>query len=133
MRMNGGSPPEVPIGRREDARARLDLAARLVSVSGVQQVRLNNLSRGGASVWTPTPPKLGSDVIFQWQGIDAVCSVVWSAPDRCGLRFEEPVPDEAVLLARSLSDGRSARARSEAAESARKFVDGRLRVGYGDD
>lgn len=123
---------EAPVGRREDARVRVRLAARLVSLAGTQAVRLNNLSRGGASVTTELPMKRGADAILQWRNVEAFAQVTWVEGCRCGLRFEQPIPDEAVLLARSASDNRSSLLRAEQLAAARAFSKGTLRVGYGD-
>ena len=122
----------VPIGRREDGRVRVRLVACLVTITGTHEVRLNNLSRRGASITGETPLRRGSDVIFRWRDIEAFAQVTWVAGARCGLAFDEPISSEALLLARSLSDNRVSIARAEQQAAARDFVGGKLRLGSSD-
>lgn len=130
--MDGAVSTDLQIGRRDDARVRVRLVARLVTLTGVLAVRLNNLSTGGASVTADTPLKRGSDAILQWREVEAFARVTWVEGCRCGLRFDEPIGRDAVLLARSLSDNSVSVAKAEHLAVARDFAKGSLRLGYGD-
>jgi hypothetical protein len=130
--MSAMHPAETKVGRRDDQRARVNLAARIVTVAGTRFVRINNLSRGGAAITGETPLKRGADVVLRWSGIEAFASVTWVAGCRCGLMFDEPISDEAVLIARSLSDHRESQQRAEQRTVARDFAHGVIRLGLGD-
>ncbi len=123
---------DVPVGRREDPRVRVSLAARLDTVTGTQAVRLNNLSRGGASICTDAPLKRGSNVILRWRDLEVFGTVTWVEGARCGLKFDEPLSDDQVLLARSLSDNGAAVQRADLAAAARDFASGALRLATDD-
>jgi hypothetical protein len=120
----------LPIGRRENQRARVSLAASLVSVSGTQTVRLNNISQGGACITAQTPMKRGSDVFLRWGAIDAFGTVTWVEGPRCGVMFEEPLTQDDIRDARWQSDHQQTVSRAEGRAAARDFVSGNLRVGF---
>lgn len=125
-------PAPVQTGRRDDPRVRVRLDARLVTVTRTQTIKLHNISRSGASITSETPLKRGADVVLEWRDVEAFAQVTWVEGCRCGLRFEEPIPEEAVLLARSLSDDAVTVAKAEERAAARHFARGDLKIGYGD-
>ena len=126
-------PNEAPqVGRREDPRVRVRLGARLVTVTDTQTVSLHNLSRGGASISSDPPLKPGADVVLHWRDIEAFGSVTWVDGGRCGLRFDEPLTDDEVLLARSLSENSAAVEKAEVMSAARDFAKAALRLVTGD-
>jgi hypothetical protein len=113
--------------RRCEARLRVRLAARLVALSGIQTVQLNDLSRNGAGITLAEPLKVGKTVLLQWRSLDHFATVVWTKDDRCGVQFEEPIPVEILLEARRLTDNHLAIVRQECRDAAHDFVWGKYR------
>lgn len=84
------------LGRRAAPRVRIALPAYAQTVSGRKDVRLLDLSRTGAMLEGPSLPVTGQDVVIKCGGTDAFGVVVWARPERCGIRFDEPIPQEDV-------------------------------------
>ena len=130
--MAGFGTKGLQTGRRKDARLRLQLDARLDTVVSSQSVRLNDISRTGASVTSDLPLKRGADVFLHWRDIHAFGRVVRLDGNTCGVQFDEPLSDEEVLQARSLSDNMVVIEKVELSAAARDFANGRLSFGSGD-
>jgi hypothetical protein len=113
--------------RRCEARLRVRLVARLVALSGIQTVQLNDLSRNGAGITLAEPLKVGKTVLLQWRSLDHFATVIWTNQDRCGVQFEEPIPVEILLEARHLTDNHLAIVRQECRDAAHDFVWGKHR------
>jgi hypothetical protein len=113
--------------RRCEARLRVRLAARVVALSGIQSVQVNDLSRSGAGITLAEPLTIGKTVLLQWRSLDHFATVVWTNGERCGVRFEEPIPMEILLEARRMTDNHLAIVRQECRDAAHDFVWGKYR------
>jgi len=77
--------------RRAFARLRLGIAARLETLEGRQNVRLIDLSQGGARVILSKPGEIRQGVLT-WLHFEAFGTVTWREDDHIGLQFDEPLP-----------------------------------------
>jgi hypothetical protein len=102
-RMAGFGTRRVQVGRRNDSRLNVQADARLETVARSKVVRLNDISRGGASITCDVPLRRGVDVFLHWGEIHAFATVVWLNGDTCGLKFDEPLSEAELRVARSLS------------------------------
>ena len=69
----------------------MDCPARLRTFFGDRAGSLGDLSVSGARFQTDNPPKAGTTALLEWDGHDAICRIVWTKPDACGLAFEPPI------------------------------------------
>ena len=106
---------------RLESRARVALEARVQTLHGRIPAYLLNLSCHGAMVQMVTPPSRGNTVIIICGPLDVLGAVVWSEHDRCGVEFDEPIPEEMVIDLRRMAD--------EAARYAVRDRPGRLALG----
>jgi hypothetical protein len=79
------------IERRKARRTRATCAASLKTLEGELFGDLWDLSETGARIRIPTPPERGENVLLKWVGEQAMCRVVWTEGDMCGLAFENPI------------------------------------------
>jgi len=91
------APAQQVLERRSVGRARTDCPARLQTPGGNWYGRLWDLSEAGARVQVENPPPQGLTCLIGWQGNELFCRVIWSADDMCGVLFERPIPQAAVL------------------------------------
>lgn len=77
-------------------------------------------------------PKIGSDLVLKCGEIEAFCDVVWAHDGLCGLHFDEPISNEAVLSARHISDHFPERQEEQRLAAARDWAQGQSREGIGD-
>lgn len=84
-------------GRRESQRARLHLAATLVTTTRDIPVTLRNLSRAGAMVEGHGLPAAGRLVTLKRGAIDVMAEIVWSRDGRCGLDFDETLSHDEIV------------------------------------
>jgi PilZ domain len=110
--------PELQIGRRAAARARVHLPVTLLTPNGGIPAMLENISGGGARVGLNETPRPGSTAFLVFAGLELFCSVVWTHNSRCGLAFEDPVADATLIAIRRYSDQYVAEVRSQAMECA---------------
>lgn len=132
--MSSAAPPDEnasPTGRRADPRARIFLPAHLETLGGRQAAELRSVSRAGAMAAVTTLPKVGSDLVLTCGAIEVFCNVVWAHDGLCGLRFDEPISDEAVLSARHISDHFPERQEEQRRAAARDWAQGGARDGVG--
>jgi hypothetical protein len=90
-------------GRRAEPRAYLVLPASTEALSGNRHVTLLDVSRTGARVAGQNLPDIGKEVVLNCGGIEAFGSVVWAAPDRRGIHFEEPIGGRDLIALRALA------------------------------
>lgn len=118
-----------PRGRRESARLRVHLAARLVSRVGTQHVVLTDLSMRGAQVIVSEPLRVGEELMLLWNGFEAFGDVVWSGPRHCGIRLADPLPAAVLVGTRQLDATERLPAERELTRrSAQSFVKGNVRL-----
>ena len=72
------APTALPVGRRGNARVRLDLPAELLLLDGLRRGRLRNLSRTGASIELSPPPRTASQGFLRFAGMELFVHVMWS-------------------------------------------------------
>ena len=52
----------------------------------------------GARVQVENPPQEGATCLIAWQSNELFCRVVWTVDDMCGVMFERPISQAAVLV-----------------------------------
>jgi hypothetical protein len=87
----GRATASIPDERRASPRTPMDCPARLRTCFGDRAGTLGDLSVAGARFQTDNPPKAGTTALLEWDGHDAICRIVWTKPDACGLAFEPPI------------------------------------------
>lgn len=110
--------------RRNDARARLKLPARLVLLYGGCTCTVADISRKGACVITDYALKVGDHGVLQRHGLDHFFTVHWVRDDRCGLSFDEIVPKETIIRLRQLAENLERETRDQLREFSREWVEG---------
>lgn len=91
-------------GRRENPRAQIVLPATVDALSGLQHISLLDISRHGACLAGASLPAMGRDVILRCGALDAFGTVVWAAPGRCGLVFDEPISASELVALRRVAN-----------------------------
>ncbi len=66
----------------------------------MHRVILCSLSQGGASIQSNGLPLQTGNVILQWMGYESFGTIRWSHPGRCGILFDETIPQDWVLATR---------------------------------
>ena len=89
----------APAHRRQHARLRLGMPARLETLDGNQPVRLIDLSQSGAQVVLEQRRELRRAVLC-WLDFEAFGFVAWRDEDHVGIEFEELVPMEQLFETR---------------------------------
>jgi hypothetical protein len=64
----------------------------LATTAGEQDVRVRDISEGGALIETQDPPAEGEKVSLLCSGHRLEGVVLWQADSRCGIGFEHPLP-----------------------------------------
>ena len=90
-------PPEAH--RRQHARLRVGIAARLETLEGQQAVRLVDLSQSGAQVVLSQQVPFRRGVLC-WLDFEAFGAVAWQDGENMGLEFEELVPMDQLFETR---------------------------------
>src|SRR4051794_36617850 len=90
-------------GRRSEPRAYLLLPASVEALDGRLRISLLDVSPTGARVEGTGLPAAGKDVILRCGKLDTFGTIVWSASDRCGIHFDEPVPATELIALRSFA------------------------------
>ena len=83
--------------RRTTVRSRVNCPVQLQLPSGQRIGCMVDLSERGARIQVDSPPRAGGSVILEWLCYDAICQVVWSTEDSCGLLFEKEISPARVL------------------------------------
>ena len=76
--------------RRAFARLRLGIAARLETLEGRQQVRLIDLSQGGAHLIL-SQPELMRQGVLTWLQFESFGTPAWREDDHIGFQFDRPL------------------------------------------
>ena len=78
-------------------RRRVQLSGEARSTTGRFDLTLRNLSCTGAMAEGEQIPPAGRDLVV-WVGeMELLCRVVWAQPGRCGLEFDQPLSQPAVV------------------------------------
>jgi hypothetical protein len=117
-------------GRRREARLRVRLAARYISLDGSRNTILADISEHGARMHGPLPGgRPGAEVILQWPGGELFGTVVWIAPDQWGMAFYDPLTPAEIQRARLIDERhRLPDDRERVRQSAQAFVQGKVRL-----
>ena len=87
--------------RRSQGRARLGLAARLVTFSGTSNCTLVDLSYTGACIQVASEPRVGSMIVVENKVRELFGTVRWARGGFAGFEFDDPLSlTEAVELRR---------------------------------
>ncbi len=87
LRIVGGE-PAYP---RRHPRVRVLLSAKLITTTEEIDVKVRDLSLGGAMLQGRSLPKVGSDVMLSRGLFEAFARVVWHRGDMCGVEFDDPL------------------------------------------
>lgn len=114
-------PPPAPAAeeellRRQHARLRLGIPARLETRDGRQAVRLVDLSKTGAQVVLERDARVREGVLT-WLGYETFAMTVWQDAENLGLTFDRALSDGCLSATRE-------RAPEIILEAARAFVSG---------
>jgi hypothetical protein len=112
-------------GRRSNARARLNIPARVVLLDGYCGCTVENLSRKGARIVCEWELRRGDQGILQRDGLDQFFTVQWVRDGACGLNFEDPVPDESIVALRQVADNFEHHTTERMRDLGREWVEGR--------
>ena len=82
--------------RRQWPRQLMILSARLCTVTRDYQVRIRDLSAGGARIEGPELPMVGTDAMLKRGGADVFGEVAWISGNQAGIAFEEELDDAAL-------------------------------------
>jgi hypothetical protein len=85
-------------GKRQAKRARVLLAAKLLTSEGEIDARLRDLSRKGALVECYVAPPAGIEVIFIRGATSVPARVAWAVGNRVGLEFAYMIDENEVLV-----------------------------------
>jgi hypothetical protein len=118
----------ITTGRREVSRAGLYVPASFRQLEGKFDCLLEDISQTGAKITLPHAAKQRSSGIITCGPLDAFCTVIWSAQNKCGLRFDELVPLETVLELRSYAETYPARDRHNFERAAEEWLGQRWRL-----
>ncbi len=118
--------PHFRIIRRSDPRVRLDVPAKVLFLSGLKACRLDNLSQRGARILlAERPPPTGASGLLKVCRIEAFAEVIWSRGMECGLRFDDRLALEDVVIVRHFSDQQVEIEAAGRRTMVRNFVQGR--------
>lgn len=131
------SPPAAPFpplpgsttGRRQAARVRLEIPARLTLLGGQCKCWLQDLSQTGARLTgDDLSARRGESAVLEACGHEAFGTVVWTGRATLALQFEELLAMPAIVEIRNFSDGYRAYELAQTRRMAREFVQGRRQV-----
>lgn len=114
----------LQVGRRNAARLRLCVPAKLESVFGVRRCVLIDLSRTGAQIALDTPLDTGEAGFLRFLGFDLFAEIVRKDRGGNGLEFEVALTDEQVLKVRELSENLDTLERRTLLHDVREWVTG---------
>jgi hypothetical protein len=84
------------VERRAARRVQVTCAANFRTLMGESAGTLLDLSKTGARIQLVDPPQPGTTGVLRWSRHEAICSVVWSTDDACGVSFDTAIDDAAV-------------------------------------
>jgi len=92
------------IGRRRDSRLRVEVPARLVTLSGHHNASLCDLSQSGAQFRTSTELKCGEEGVLTWLDFETFGQLVWVRNGFAGMEFDELIVPDALIQTRDRAD-----------------------------
>jgi PilZ domain len=82
--------------RRTTEREPVTLAGSAYGLGRSRSIIVSDLSLEGARLHARDMPAPGQDVLLLVGPFDGMATVVWRSDDRCGVEFDEPLPDYMV-------------------------------------
>ena len=110
--------------RRAQGRARLGIAARLVSFSGTSSCVLMDLSYTGACIRTEVNMRVGAMIVVESQPMELFGTVRWARGGFAGFEFDKPLSLEQAIAFRRHADAEAGREERERMAYARKWATG---------
>src|SRR5215213_1499008 len=89
---------ELLCGRRRATRKRVLLAASMCTLDGSFSVLVEDISSTGAKLRGHTFPPTAVEVMIRVGELEMLACIAWSTWQQCGIKFEPPLPDEAIQL-----------------------------------
>jgi hypothetical protein len=83
-------------GRRQYARQPMLLSARLITITSEHNVRIRDLSAGGARVQGDDIPEVGTDVLLKRGAFETFGKIAWVSDGQAGVEFDDPLDDAEV-------------------------------------
>ncbi|MBV9840364.1 MAG: PilZ domain-containing protein [Sphingomonadaceae bacterium] len=83
--------------QRREARHRVSLTAQLRYFREQSDVRVLDLSSGGAMIEADAPPARGEEVVLVRGAVQVVATVAWVKEHHCGLCFHRAVDKRALM------------------------------------
>lgn len=111
-------------GRRAFLRLQVGIGARLDTLDGSQQVRLIDLSQGGAHIILSRPEEAGAGMLT-WMNFETFGELAWQEEDHVGLKFDKLLPPGCLAQTR-LRAPSVVRDEEEGASLTRAWVAGEL-------
>lgn len=96
MELQPSFEPETLAERRASRRVRVTCNAALLTMTTQTSGSLVDISEAGARFEAADPPGAGATAVLRWNDREAVCTIVWSEGEACGLAFAKPLPAEVV-------------------------------------
>jgi len=121
---------QASIGRRREARLRVQLGARLITLDGTASAVMADISGTGARLHAAgLPLRPGEEAVLQWCGREAFGVVVWAEGGQCGMCFYDQIAGPDLAEIRRINDRRGEPTAAEAVrDAARAFVQGQVRL-----
>jgi hypothetical protein len=93
---------ELELHRRQHARLSLGIPARFDTLDGRQQVRLVDLSRGGAHI-VLQDETTATEGVLGWMEFETFGIVAWQEGENVGLEFDRPLSDACFAATRDFA------------------------------
>jgi hypothetical protein len=90
--LNRGAFGTARQGQRSFNRLSLGVRGELELTRGTLACIVEDISRSGARISLQPPPPRGAPAVLRVAGNVVFSTVTWTRADRCGLRFDQPVP-----------------------------------------
>lgn len=90
-----GKRVDVPGGRRQAKRKPVTILGAAVSIEGTKSVVVEDLCPTGAKLVGRGLPQPGRELLVRAGDLEVLGRVAWADDDYRGIRFEEPLPEQA--------------------------------------
>ncbi|MGE5562092.1 MAG: PilZ domain-containing protein [Bacillota bacterium] len=85
-----------PGGRRRSVRENVVLAGSAFAIGSSQSVMIEDVGRAGAKLRAQRVEPVGRQLLVRIGTVEMLASVIWSRPEQCGIRFDEPLDDQTL-------------------------------------
>lgn len=90
--------------RRQWPRQLMILSARLVTVANDKNIRIRDLSPGGARIEGADLPAIGTDVLLKRGEFEAFGQIAWISGNQAGIEFDEELDGDTLDLIHKVRD-----------------------------